>query len=95
MAYDGNYLTMHETDSSKNGPRVFAYRTTDAKATLQASGYVSDGQERGMRFGDIVWVQRVTTGTLDAPTAMQTGQNYVSAVSAAGAATLDDLVTLA
>lgn len=94
MAYDNSYLTLIAGDSGKNGPRIWSYRTTDAKAAYQASGYVSDGVERGMRFGDIVEVQRVTTGTLDVPTAMQTGRNYISAVTST-AATLDDEVTLA
>ncbi len=86
MAYDPNYLTMVSADSGKNGPRCFAYRTTDAKAVLEAADYVSDARDRGLRLGDSVLVQKVDD--LTTPTTIESEWYEVPAVSATGAATL-------
>ena len=88
MAYDGAYLQQVSDRTGKNGAAVWLLRTTDAQATFTASEYISDATKRGMLFGDLVIMQRVTTGTLDAPTAIGTEDFYLSAVSAAGAGTM-------
>lgn len=36
------------------GARVWEYRHTDAAATVDASGYFTDGYSRGMRDGDLL-----------------------------------------
>lgn len=39
------------------GPRVWNYASTDAAATVDASGYITDGGSRGMKVGDFVFVK--------------------------------------
>ena len=82
MAYNGEYLSMISVDSGKNGPRVFALRTTDAKATVEGAGYISDAADRGMRVGDAVLVCKVDD--LAAPTTSENDWDVVTAIGAAG-----------
>lgn len=62
------------------GVNVFQYNDGDSLATIQGSGYFTNGAELGMKVGDIVFVS--VAGVLKTP------MQYVSAVSAAGAATV-------
>ncbi len=63
------------------GPGLWSYRSTDAIATVAGADYVSDGQNLGMKVGDVVFVLD-TSSTLASLT-------YVSAAS-----TADQAVTL-
>ena len=92
MAYDSNYLTMITPDSSKNGPRVFALRTVDAAAAVDGAGYVTGATDFGMRLADLVMVQKLDD--LTTPTTVQSEWKQVSAISAAGAATLVALIDI-
>ena len=38
------------------GPKIWIYQSTDAAATVDASGYFTDGYNRGMRQGDLCLV---------------------------------------
>jgi hypothetical protein len=44
-----------------SGPKVFNYSSADARATVEAANYFTDGLDRGMKAGDTVIV--VVTGT--------------------------------
>lgn len=37
-------------------PRVWGYKSADAKATVDASGYFTNGYDLGMRDGDLILV---------------------------------------
>lgn len=65
--------------NGKSGKQVWQYDSADDLATVQGSGYISNGGELGMRVGDIVDVS--VSGTLKTP------RQYVSAVSATTGAT--------
>lgn len=45
------------------GPRVWIYTTTDATATIDTTGYITNGGNLGMRVGDIVLVF-ISSGTV-------------------------------
>ena len=47
-----------------DGPAVWYYSNTDAHTDVDATGYFSDGDERGMRLNDIVFVVDTDTATL-------------------------------
>ena len=36
------------------GPAIWSHESTDAGATVQVTGYITDGGSRGMKVGDIV-----------------------------------------
>jgi len=58
MAYDSTKL-----ECVTNGEfRCFQYSSTDAPATVNTDGYVSDGQTRGMRVGDTMEQMNKTSG---------------------------------
>ncbi len=42
-------------------PALWAYESADTPATVIAAGYIDDGNDKGMRVGDVVLV--VDTGT--------------------------------
>ncbi|MCW5747736.1 MAG: hypothetical protein KIT36_16225 [Alphaproteobacteria bacterium] len=37
-------------------PKLWVYASADAAATVDASGYFTDGYDRGMRDGDLIFV---------------------------------------
>ena len=47
-----------------NGFRRWYYTHTDAAATVDASGYFTDGYTLGMRDGDVIQVYNTATKTL-------------------------------
>lgn len=64
------------------GGATWKYASTDAIATVQGAGYFSDAAARGMQVGDIVEVHQTNAVPYKISIAV------VSAISAAGAATL-------
>lgn len=38
------------------GPKLWIYQSTDGASTVDASGYFTDGYNRGMRQGDLCFV---------------------------------------
>lgn len=67
------------------GVNIFTYNSADSLATVQGSGYFTNASELGMKVGDYVFVS--VSGVLKTPT------QYVSAISAAGAATVASAAT--
>lgn len=61
-------------------PNLWAYKSTDAKATVNGADYFSNGDSLGMKVGDLVYV-------FDSATPTRT-LHAVSAVTAGGAATV-------
>jgi hypothetical protein len=55
MAYDGANLSC--LTQAIAGPRIWFYKSTDAAAVVDASGYITDGGARGMKVGDFVYAQ--------------------------------------
>lgn len=47
--------------SSDCGGNVWAYRSSDAAATVAGSNYFTDGWKLGMRKGDIVFITQFST----------------------------------
>jgi hypothetical protein len=43
------------------GPRTWSYVSTDPTATVDGSGYFTDGYQLGMRAGDILTLHDTTT----------------------------------
>lgn len=42
------------------GPRLWTYKSADAMATVDGSGYFTDGYALGMRDGDFIYVFNTT-----------------------------------
>lgn len=64
-----------------SGPALWIYNSTDVHTDVDATDYFTNGGDLGMKVGDHVLVGK-TTSTIGATL------HYVSAVSAAGAATV-------
>lgn len=64
-----------------SGPSLWIYNSTDVHTDVDAADYFSNGDALGMKIGDCVIVQK-TSATLGSTL------HYVSAVTAAGAATV-------
>lgn len=75
-------LTAQRVGSSKG--RTWDYYSTDAKATVQQTGYFSNGEALGMKVGDKVWVH----DTDASPVTMSI--HMVSDVTVGGQADLSD-----
>jgi hypothetical protein len=47
-----------------NGPAIWYYSNVDAHTDVDAVGYFTDGNERGLRLNDIMFVVDTDTATL-------------------------------
>lgn len=83
MAYNSDYLGCVNPGASKGQAKIFTYRTDDAEASIDNSGYISDGVDYGMAVGDIVFVQKVDD--LGTPTTFETEVWHVASVSGSAA----------
>lgn len=54
MAYNSASLSMVVQDVGHAGPAKWSYFSADATATVDTSGYITDGGSRGMKVGDLV-----------------------------------------
>ena len=91
MALDVTKLLPMSSMANSNAPRHYTYTTTEAKATVVASGYFNDAAATyGLVKGDIIWVVGVSGGT------EVFFMCHIDAVSAAGVVTvLSSSLTLA
>lgn len=65
-------------------PSVWTYESTDAATVVDGDGYISNGDDLGLKVGDVVFV----TDTDASPRIMTT--HIVNSVTAGGAADLSD-----
>ena len=84
MAYDTSKLSLVGPSPFNGRIQLWAYDGTDAVGDVDASGYFSDGEAKGMKVKDFVLVR----GANAAPAALM----YVSDVTD-GAATVVDITT--
>ena len=57
MAYDATVAVPHlMAQNLAGGRKWWTYSSADAHATVDASGYFTDGYSRGMRDGDLCFV---------------------------------------
>lgn len=87
MAYDSAYLGNTMYAGSKGACQIYVLDTVDVIATVLVAGYISDATLRGMQLGDPVLVRRFNALPTKTSVAGMTWC-VVSAISAAGAATL-------
>ncbi|MDH3843147.1 MAG: hypothetical protein OES69_04365 [Myxococcales bacterium] len=96
MAYVSSGLSLLTPSLSGAGPQLWMLQTSDALATVNTDGYISDGDARGMRAGDIVISVQLASFTdqytKGAPVAGAAGSGIyvVLSVAAGGAADLGD-----
>jgi hypothetical protein len=60
MAYDKNNLAEMCVPFFNGTWRLWAYRSADAIATVNTTGYISDGYDMGMKRNDCVFVVDTT-----------------------------------
>lgn len=98
MAYTGATLSL-TTEAPLAGPgQIWQYRTTDADTTCDAAGYITDGGNRGMKVGDLVFIfntttdsaQTVTVHVVNSISATAPGAANLSLGTAIGSATSGD-----
>jgi len=63
MAYNSEGLSLVNGSLSGGGPNRWLLQTADALTAVRVSGYVSDGEARGMQVGDMVDVVQWTSFT--------------------------------
>ena len=83
-------LVMQSIAGVTNGPRIWLYKSTDAAATVDASGYITNGGNLGMKVGDFVFVQDSDDAAL-----LTSGHTVVTvSATAPGAVDLSNGITL-
>jgi hypothetical protein len=89
MSYSTSGLNLLVGGLTGEAISLWTYKSTDNAAAVDASGYISDAKARGLKVGDIVWVQ----DTDDA--ALLTSSHVVVTVNATtGVADLSNGVTI-
>ena len=53
--YDSDALSMKVAGKGANSPNWWSYMSADAATTVRVAGYVSNGDARGMKVGDMVF----------------------------------------
>ena len=81
MAYVSNNLNVCVPRMGQDGTALWAYEGTDIHTDVDATDFFTDGDDKGLRVGDIVFVSK-TDATIG------TTVHYVSVVTAGGAATV-------
>jgi hypothetical protein len=105
MSYNSANLGMVARGHGPFGMTIWVYDTVDVTTDVDAAGYISDGLERGMQKGDLVYVRIWTTAVPVATSEMQTaagtaniltamGTHVVLGISTAGAADLTNVTAL-
>lgn len=79
MAYTAANLS--KVAGGVGGPSLFIYTSVDLHTDVDATGYFTDGYDRGMKVGDVVIVNK-STATIG------TTIHYVQTVTTNGAATI-------
>jgi hypothetical protein len=79
MSYATSGLQLLVRAPGGSGKAIWLYTGTDAHTDVDATDYFSDGKDRGMKAGDLVFV--VNTGTSGT-------MHYVSAIDSDGNATI-------
>lgn len=83
MALDKTKLLPLSSMANSDAPRHLTYTTTEAKATVVASGYFNEAAATmGLKKGDLIWVVGVSGGTEVLFVC------HIDAVSAAGVVTV-------
>lgn len=72
------------------GPAVWTYSSTDAAATVDASGYITNGGSLGMKVGDLVLVSDTddTNSLISGHTVVTVSATYPGAVDLSNGITL-------
>lgn len=84
MAYDlTNPAQVAVPSVGGQGPAIWTYTSADARATVNGADYFANGDDLGMKVGDLVVVYDTVTPL--------TSVHFVSAVTAGGAATVSDI----
>lgn len=63
------------------GPNIWSYISADATNTVSAAGYITNGQDLGMKQGDLVFVTYISSV---GSTSIQVASNVVQAVTSTG-----------
>jgi hypothetical protein len=61
MAYDPTVLNMVSRAPLTGGQQTWTHKSVDAASVVDASGYITDGGDRGMKVGDLVYHQDTDT----------------------------------
>ena len=88
--YDSTKLSLLMPRIGGTGQQIWTYQSVDAAASVDASGYITDGGSRGMKVGDLVLVMDnddtnyITTGH----TVVTVSSTYPGAVDLSNGTTL-------
>lgn len=94
MAYAPGYLSVLSQGGSPIQLTMWSLVGTDAGTAVDAAAYVTDAGDYGVKLGDLVFYTRVNS--LTAITTISEGRWFqVTAMSAAGAATLTEIAQTA
>jgi len=69
-------------------PQKWTYTSTDAMATVDGSGYITNGGALGMRVGDIVEVNDTTNGITSTHRVITVSSTYPGAVDLGNGTTI-------
>ena len=87
MAYDGKQLAV-VTRANDPEDQIWRLKTTDAIATVDGAGYITDAKGRGLVKNAVIMVKQFSDDNYD--TAIAVNWLVVNAVNADGTADLSD-----
>jgi hypothetical protein len=88
MAYDSSKLNLISLAPLAVGSRLWNHESADAGATVDTTGFITDGGNRGMKVGDILMHRNTSTNIV-------TSHLVVTVSSTApGAVNLSDTTTI-
>lgn len=83
--YEPDKLALLASPVTGGGPQIWSYGGTDAAADVDAANYFSDATAKGVKLGDFIYAAE--------PDGTGAAVMRVSAISAAGAATVVDITS--
>jgi len=88
MAYTSSTLNLVTESPLTGAGQTWHYTTADAAATVDTSGYITDGGSRGMKVGDIVLVRDTATPLVTSHLVISVSTTYPGAVDLSNGTTV-------
>lgn len=75
-------------DNTPNFPAIWQYQSTDAAATVDTSGYITNGGALGMKVGDLVFANNTSGGIITSHRVISVSATYPGAVDLSDGVTI-------
>lgn len=87
MAYDSTKLNLVTHSPLTGAGQRWTHESADTGATVQVTGFITDGGSRGMKVNDVVWHRNTGTNIVSAHLVATVSTTYPGAVDLTDATT--------